>query len=118
MGWIIINDRGNKLDEVRLGLANIAGRNFGPNSTVQLALPEILKNTSKLFLDEAAKRVGVKQTLIVYTFADLQSFTEPGKHRVRASQRRHRSSPSEAKRSFLHDDRHRSLKAEENPFVP
>jgi tyrosine aminotransferase len=43
MGWILINDRGNKLRDVRLGLANIAGRNFGPNSTVQLALPKILK---------------------------------------------------------------------------
>lgn len=70
-----------------------------------------------LFLDEAVKRVGVKQTLIVYTFADLQSFTESGKHRLRASQRRHRSPTSEAKRIFLHDDWHRSLKAEENPFM-
>jgi tyrosine aminotransferase len=60
MGWIIINDRGNKFDEIRLGLANIAGRNFGPNSTVQLALPEILKNVPQSFFDKAVQRVGVK----------------------------------------------------------
>lgn len=60
MGWIIINDRGNKLKEVRLGLANIAGRNFGPNSTVQLALPEILKNTPQEFFDETVSCIGVK----------------------------------------------------------
>lgn len=59
MGWIIINDRGNQLEEFRLGIANIAGRNFGPNSTVQLALPDILANTPKWFLDEAVNRVAV-----------------------------------------------------------
>jgi tyrosine aminotransferase len=33
MGWILINCRHNLLDEVRLGLGNIAGRNFWPSST-------------------------------------------------------------------------------------
>jgi tyrosine aminotransferase len=60
MGWIIINDRDNKLKEIRLGLANIAGRNFGPNSTIQIALPEILANTPRSYLDEAVNRVGVE----------------------------------------------------------
>ena len=58
MGWIIIND-GGKLEEIRWGLANIAGRNFGPNSTVQLALPDILKNTPQEFFEESVSRLEV-----------------------------------------------------------
>lgn len=61
MGWLIISDRGNKLEEVRLGFANIAGRNFGPNSTVQVALPKILKCVPKSFFDEVSSRVGVNK---------------------------------------------------------
>lgn len=59
MGWIILNDRNNSLKEVRLGLANIAGRNFWPNSTVQLALPAIIKNTPQEFFDDNNRRVYV-----------------------------------------------------------
>jgi tyrosine aminotransferase len=54
MGWIIINDRGNKFDEIRLGLANIAGRNFWPNS----------KNTPQEFFDENCRRVHVSFSLL------------------------------------------------------
>lgn len=60
MGWLIINDRDEKLVDVRLGLANIAGRNFGPNSSIQVALPKILKCVPQSFFDESASRVGVK----------------------------------------------------------
>lgn len=60
MGWILINDRGDKLKDVRLGIANIAGRNFGPNSTIQLALPKILKCVPQSYFDDAVTRVGVR----------------------------------------------------------
>ena len=59
MGWIIINDRKDKFEDIRLGLANIVGRNFWPNSTVQLALPDILKNTPQDYFDENCRRVYV-----------------------------------------------------------
>lgn len=59
MGWLIINDRNNSFADVRLGLLNIAGRNFWPSSTVQLALPAILKNTPQEFFDDNCRRVHV-----------------------------------------------------------
>lgn len=62
MGWLIINDRGDKLKDVREGLQNIAGRNFGPNSTVQLALPKILTCVPQEFFEDTRRRVGVSET--------------------------------------------------------
>lgn len=59
MGWIVIHDRENSFDDIRRGLANIAGRNFWPNSTVQLALPAIIKNTPNEFFTDNCKRVSV-----------------------------------------------------------
>lgn len=59
MGWIVIHDRNNSFDDIRLGLANIAGRNFWPNSTIQLALPQIIKNTPQEFFDDNSRRVYV-----------------------------------------------------------
>ncbi|CRK96860.1 CLUMA_CG009926, isoform A [Clunio marinus] len=57
MGWIVIHDRNDLFHNIRLGLANAAGRNFWPNSTVQLALPNIIKNTSQEFFDDTCRRV-------------------------------------------------------------
>lgn len=57
MGRIIIKDKNEILKEIKQGLVQISGRNFGPNSTVQLALPEILKNTPQVFFDDTTKRV-------------------------------------------------------------
>ena len=59
MGWIVINDRNNSLDDVRKGLFNLAGRNFVPNSTLTKALPEILKDTPQTFFDNNAKALFV-----------------------------------------------------------
>jgi tyrosine aminotransferase len=69
MGWIIISDRGEKLKDIRLGLANVAGRNFGPNSTVQLALPKMLKCVPQIFFDEAANQVAVRFWLCFLNFS-------------------------------------------------
>jgi tyrosine aminotransferase len=59
MGWLILNDRGDKLKNVRKGLINVSGRNFGPNSTIQRALPKILKSVPQLFFNETCETVGV-----------------------------------------------------------
>lgn len=57
MGWIVINDRGDNLKELKQGLVRISGRNFGPNSTIQMALPDILTNTPREFFEDTVKRV-------------------------------------------------------------
>lgn len=59
--WLIINDRGDKLKDVREGILNICGRNFGPNSTIQLALPQILESVPQSYFDDSKTRVGVSQ---------------------------------------------------------
>jgi tyrosine aminotransferase len=68
MGWIIINDRHDALKDVRLGLANIAGRNFGPNSTVQLALPKMLKCVPQSFFENNCSRVYVSLITCSFVF--------------------------------------------------
>lgn len=64
MGWLIIHDKNHDLQEIRQGLMNIAGRNFGPNSTAQLALPDILRNTPQEFFDKASEKVAVRMQLL------------------------------------------------------
>lgn len=59
MGWIVIHDRNNHFQEIKRGLLNIAGRNFWPSSTVQLALPDIIRNTPKQFFEDNSTRVYV-----------------------------------------------------------
>lgn len=66
MGWLIINDRGDRLENVRKGLANIIGRNFGPNCTVQKALPHILKNVPQEFYDKNNEQVGVSKKTVEF----------------------------------------------------
>ena len=56
-GWIVMHDRCNALTEVRQGLIRISGRNFGPNCTVQQALPAILSNVPQEFFDDTVTRV-------------------------------------------------------------
>lgn len=48
MGWIVVNDRHGAFEKVKLGLENIVGRNFWPNSTTQIALPDILSTPSPI----------------------------------------------------------------------
>lgn len=77
MGWLIIHDRREAFNQIRLGLANIAGRNFWPSSTVQLALPDIIKNTPQEFFDDNCRRVHV--SLIIFT---IHSFILSGNKTV------------------------------------
>lgn len=57
MGWLVIHDRDNALVDIRRGLSQLLGRNFGPNRTIQLALPDILANVPQSFFDETVKKV-------------------------------------------------------------
>lgn len=59
MGWIVINDRKGALKGVKQGLHNVTGRILGPNSTVQHALEEILKNTPQMFFDKTVENIAV-----------------------------------------------------------
>lgn len=63
MGWIVINDRGGALKGVKQGLHNVTGRILGPNSTVQHALEEILKNTPQIFFDKTVENIAVSLIL-------------------------------------------------------
>jgi tyrosine aminotransferase len=65
IGWIVVHDASDKLDEVRKGLGRIAGRNFGPSSLIQQALPDILKNTPQKFFDDTISRVH-RNALVAY----------------------------------------------------
>lgn len=56
----MIHDRHNLFKVIRQSLQNIAGRNFWPNSSVQLALPDILKNTPQEYFDNNAREVQVR----------------------------------------------------------
>lgn len=57
MGWIVIHDFNDTFKDIRKGLSQLLGRNFGPNRTVQLALPGILANVPQSFFDETVKKV-------------------------------------------------------------
>lgn len=63
IGWVILNDRGNKLANVREALKNIAGRNFMPNSTFQLALPKTLLETPDEFFMDVNQKLTVSAFL-------------------------------------------------------
>lgn len=51
MGWVIVHDRNNILDDIRKGIANLSTRILGPCSILQAALPSILRNTPQSFFD-------------------------------------------------------------------
>ena len=61
MGWIVLNDRHGALKQVKQGLHNVTGRILGPNSAVQHALPEILRNTPQSFFDETMTKIHVSR---------------------------------------------------------
>jgi tyrosine aminotransferase len=61
LDWLIVNDRGDKLKNLRKGFLNVAGRNFFPNSTVQHALPNILTCVPQSFFDQNNERIYVSK---------------------------------------------------------
>lgn len=75
MGWIIVHDKHDALKEIKQGLIRISGRNFGPNSTVQLALPGILSNTQQEFFDDVVSRVQHHALLAYNSLKDAPGLT-------------------------------------------
>lgn len=57
LGWLVVHDHGDALKDIRKGLSQLLGRNFGPNRSIQLALPEILTTVPQSFFDETVKKV-------------------------------------------------------------
>lgn len=57
LGWIVIFDRNNALSEVRHGLISLSQRILGPNTIVQAAMPDILKNTPQEFFHSTVKYI-------------------------------------------------------------
>lgn len=57
LGWIVLHDKNDSLAEIRQGLVRILGRNFGPNCTIQMALPQILSETPQDYFDDVVMRV-------------------------------------------------------------
>ncbi|CAO1379127.1 unnamed protein product [Diamesa tonsa] len=71
MGWIVIHDKQNALKDVRQGLINASGRILGPNCTVQLALPEILRNTPQSYFDNAMEKISNHAVTAYNLFKDI-----------------------------------------------
>ncbi|CAC5375286.1 TAT [Mytilus coruscus] len=57
MGWIVVHDRSNAFHEIRIGLNSLSQRILGPNSLVQSALNDILKNTPQSFYAETLEYI-------------------------------------------------------------
>lgn len=57
MGWIVVHDRSNAFHEIRKGLNSLSQRILGPNSLVQSALNDILKNTPQSFYAETLEYI-------------------------------------------------------------
>lgn len=77
MGWMVISDRHGALKEVKKGLHNVTGRILGPNSTVQLALPEILQKTPQKFFDDTIDKLHVSLFLIGSNALNIFAFSAP-----------------------------------------
>lgn len=75
LGWIVLHDENNSLAEVRQGLARILGRNFGPNCTIQMALPEILSETPQEYFDDVVERVQHQALLAFNYVVDIPGLT-------------------------------------------
>jgi len=75
MGWVVVHDKDDILKELKQGLVRISGRNFGPNSTIQLALPDILKNTPQEFFDDTVTRIHHHALLAYNNLRDVPGLT-------------------------------------------
>ncbi|CAL1544859.1 unnamed protein product [Lymnaea stagnalis] len=77
LGWIVINDRHDAFSQVRTGLLKLSQRILGPNTLIQAALPEILKNTPQSFFDDTLKYLQTNADLFYQNLSDI-----PGLHPV------------------------------------
>ncbi|KAH9502629.1 hypothetical protein Btru_073963 [Bulinus truncatus] len=72
IGWIVINDRNGAFSEVRTGLLKLSQRILGPNTLVQAALPDILKNTPQSFHQETLDYLETNAQLFYKNLSKIQ----------------------------------------------
>lgn len=59
IGWIMLNDKHERLNVYRKGLIMLSQRILGPNSLAQAALIHILKNTSQVYFDKYTRTLSL-----------------------------------------------------------
>lgn len=71
LGWIVIYDRNEVLSEVRNGLFSLSQRILGPNTLIQAALPDILKNTPQQFFHTTVQYIQKNAELFYKRFLQI-----------------------------------------------
>lgn len=104
MGWIVLKDFHGALKNVKAGLHNVTGRILGPHSTVQHAIPEILRNTPKEFFDDTMIRISVSKLLTRITRIFFFLFVATCFNCIQAHERDPWFDANHAERSDVHDD--------------
>lgn len=59
LGWIVIHDRNNIFQNIRIALLKLTTRIIGSNTLIQGALPEILAKTPQLYFDGIVRTIKV-----------------------------------------------------------
>ncbi|XP_055678206.1 tyrosine aminotransferase-like isoform X2 [Lutzomyia longipalpis] len=72
LGWIVINDRGGVLKDVKDGLAKLSGVPLCANTVIQGALPAILKNTPQSFYDEVNGKLHRTATVAFEMLSEIE----------------------------------------------
>lgn len=73
LGWILIHDRNNAMDEVRQGLFDMSTRILGANAVIQGALPRILEETPTSFFDETMGYIEKMANLAYTNLSDVSA---------------------------------------------
>ncbi|KAK7483042.1 hypothetical protein BaRGS_00025705 [Batillaria attramentaria] len=71
LGWIIVYDQNGVLSEIRDGLASLSQRILGPNTLIQAALPDILKNTPPEFFHNTIQYIQQNAELFYKRFTKI-----------------------------------------------
>lgn len=71
LGWIVIYDQNGVLSTVRNGLASLSQRILGPNTLIQAALPDILKNTPPEFFHSTIHYIQKNAELFYKRFSTI-----------------------------------------------
>jgi tyrosine aminotransferase len=68
VGWIIIYDTLNVLEEVRDSLFKVSTKTMGANTLIQAAIPDIFEKTPKTFYTNLNEILGIKNIKIRTSF--------------------------------------------------
>ncbi|ESO95613.1 hypothetical protein LOTGIDRAFT_227234 [Lottia gigantea] len=75
MGWIVIHDLNDIFVNVRRGLVKLSQRILGPNTLVQQAIPDILKNTSSEFFEDTLVHMKNNAEIFYSRFREIIGLT-------------------------------------------